>query len=98
MSADPERETIRALIRQAEGKDVTLTAMVIARRRWASALFEGVRLTIETAAAEPAFNAWITALPEMELPLRGYFVADAELVERQSPGAAVIELLVLAED
>jgi hypothetical protein len=98
MSADPERDTIRALVRQAEGKSVTLTATVIARRRWASALFEGVRLTIEAMAPESDFDAWLTALPEAELPLRGHFLADAQLIERQSPGAAIIELLVLAED
>jgi hypothetical protein len=98
MSRDPERDTIRALIRQAEGKSVTLTATVAARRRWASALFEGVRLTIEATAPEPGFVEWLAALPEAELSLRGYFVADAEVIERQSPSAAIIELLVLAED
>jgi hypothetical protein len=77
---------------------VTLTATVIARRRWASALFEGVRLMIETTAPEGNFDAWLAALPGGELPLRGHFVADAELTERQSPSAAIIELLVLAED
>jgi hypothetical protein len=97
MSTDPERDTIRALTRQAKGEGVTLTATVIARRRWASALFEGVRLTIEAAAPERNFDGWLAALPEAELCLRGYFVADAELIERQ-PSTAIIELLVLAED
>jgi hypothetical protein len=98
MSADPERDTIRALIRQAAARGVTLTATVIARRRWASALFEGVRLTIEVNAAKGNFDAWIGKLPEAELHVRGHFVADADLIERKSPGVAVIELLVLAED
>lgn len=98
MSADPERDTVRALVRHAANNDVTLTATVVARRRWASALFEGVRLTIATAAAAPGFDAWLAALSEVELRLSGHFVADAELVERQSPGAAIIELLVLLED
>ncbi len=97
MSADPEKGTIRALTRQAKGEGVTLTATVIARRRWASALFEGVRLTIETTAPERNFDAWLAALPEAELPLRGHFVADVELIERQAT-TAIIELLVLEED
>ncbi len=97
MSSDPERDLIRALIRQAESKGVTLTATVIARRRWASALFEGERLTIEAAALDRNFDAWLAALPEAVLRLRGDFIADADLIERQAPGAAIIELLVLAE-
>ncbi len=98
MSADPERDTIRALTRQAGGKGVTLTMTVIARRRWASALFDGVRLTIEVTAREGNFDAWLESLPEAELHVRGHFLADAELIERQSPDAAIVELLVLAED
>jgi hypothetical protein len=98
MSNDPERDTVRALIRHAKSEGITLDAAVIARRRWASALFEGVRLTIEAKAAEPGFDAWLTALPDAELRLRGHFVADANPVERPAPTRAIVELLVLAED
>jgi hypothetical protein len=45
--------------------------------RWASATFTGARheLTLE-AADSPMLAAWLDALPETDLPLRGHLVAD----------------------
>ena len=92
---DVER-TITRLITNSDGaKALSLSATVTGRRDWASALFTGVRLTIELTAedGEP-FEHWLAALPEAEFPMRKRFVADAVVIERRA-GAAVVELLVI---
>lgn len=67
----------------------------VGQRPWASALFTGTRLTIAVKGNDDAWlDEWLIALPELDLPLPGYFVADAEVIER-SANAATIELLLI---
>ncbi len=75
-----------------------LTARVTASRDWASALFTGTRLTLDLDAGndDDVFDAWLAEIGEIALPLRGYFVADAEVTAR-SAGAATVELLAIEE-
>jgi hypothetical protein len=92
---DIERSVTRLIANTNDAKALSLSATVTGSRNWASALFTGVRLTIELTAedGEP-FEHWLAALPEAEFPMRRRFVADVELVERRA-GAAVVEMLVI---
>ena len=92
---DIERTVTRLIANTKHAKALSLSATVTGSRNWASALFTGVRLTIELTAedGEP-FEHWLAALPEAEFPMRRRFVADVELVERRA-GAAVVEMLVI---
>ena len=99
MTPRVERDVVRVLLRDARAHDLPCEADVVARRDWASALFEGARLTIAiTGPGGEAFDRWLTLLPEADLPLTGHFVADAGLIAHPEPARAVIELLVIAED
>jgi len=50
---------------------------------WGSATFSGMRHSvIVTAPASPRIIDWLTALPELDLPMPGQFVAGVELNER----------------
>lgn len=92
---DIERTVTRLIARSDGAKAMSLTARVTGSRDWASALFTGVRLTIELTAEEgEPFERWLAALPEAEFPMRRRFVADAEIVERRA-GVAVVEMLVI---
>lgn len=74
---------------------LSIRATVVRRRPWASALFTGARWTITVAAEDDAaLDEWLATVPELDLPLRRRFVADAELVER-SANAATLEMLVV---
>ncbi|THD38073.1 MAG: hypothetical protein E7773_03330 [Sphingomonas sp.] len=76
---------------------MTIAAEVIRERPWSSALFVGARLTISIAGEDDArLDDWLIALPEIDLPLSGHFVASAEVVERRA-NAATIELLVVED-
>jgi hypothetical protein len=67
------------------------------RRAWSSALFVGIRLAFAIAADDDdRLDAWLTALPDLELSLPGHFLADAEVIER-SANAATIELLLIED-
>lgn len=89
-----ERDCVRLLQASAP---MPLTARVTSSRDWASSLFVGTRLTFDVAAAESeAFDTWLARLSEIELPLRGHFVADAEVTAR-SAGSATVEILVIEE-
>ena len=92
---DIERTVTRLIAHSDGAKAMSLTATVTGSRDWASALFTGVRLTIELTAEEgEPFEHWLAALPEAEFPMRRRFVADAEIVERRA-GVAVVEMLVI---
>jgi hypothetical protein len=91
------RELARVLEASAADRGVTLTAHLLQSRAWSSALFSGERLTFDLAADDDeAFEAWLATLPETELPLHRYFVADADMTARGT-GAATVELLVIEE-
>ncbi|MES2097106.1 MAG: hypothetical protein V4459_10140 [Pseudomonadota bacterium] len=92
---DIERTVTRLIAHSDGAKALSLSATVTASRDWASALFTGVRLTVELTADDgDPFEHWLAALPEAEFPMRRRFVADVEVVERRE-GVAVVELLVI---
>ena len=92
-----ERDCARCLQRSALPHSLLLTATIVKRRAWASTMFSGVRLTaVVTGNDDDALDGWLIALPDLDLPLPGYFAADAEVVERGA-NAATIELLLLED-
>jgi hypothetical protein len=92
-----ERDLIKAVTDSASQAAPGAAASLVRSRDWSSSLFSGVRLTVEINAGEDeAFETWLANLPEAELPVRGYFVASADLVERRD-GAAVVEFLLVEE-
>ena len=91
------RDCARLLQTSAASYSLSLSATLIERRPWTSALFIGNRLTIAVTGDDDArLDEWLIALPEIDLPLVGHFVASAEVVER-SAGAATLELLVVED-
>ncbi|MDB5677238.1 hypothetical protein [Sphingomonas bacterium] len=89
------RVGVRLLRRLAAERSLNVTIDVLGERPWASALFVGTRLTIAVESADDErLDEWLIALPDMDLPLSGHFVASAELVERRA-NAATIELLLI---
>ncbi|MBN8808504.1 MAG: hypothetical protein J0I47_09790 [Sphingomonas sp.] len=91
-----EAECLRALVRSAA--PLAVSASAVRRRRWASALFVGERLTVGVAAADDqALDAWLASLPEADLPMRSGFVASAEVTARDA-GRATLDLLVIDGD
>jgi hypothetical protein len=69
--------------------------------RWASATFSGARheLGLE-APASAALDAWLEALPEADLPLRGHLVADivvAGISRADGMATIAIEALTVEE-
>ncbi len=93
-----DRELARMLRASAANHGVALTVVLTRSRDWSSALFSGERLTFELRndGDEEAFDAWLAALPEAEFPLRGWFVADADMTERRA-GAALVDFLLIEE-
>ena len=92
-----DRELARMLQLSAGATGVELIPNLLRSRDWSSALFSGERLTFELAAADgEPFETWLADLPDAEFPLRGWFVADADLTERRA-GAAVVDFLVIEE-
>lgn len=74
---DPTRLLCRAIEGDADRAGVDITIGATAARSWASATFEGARHRIAlTAPATPALAAWLAALPDAELRVRGQLVAD----------------------
>lgn len=92
-----ERDLIKA-VTDSDTESVSGAAVSLVRSRdWSSSLFSGVRLTVEIKAGEDeAFETWLADLPEAEFAMRGYFLASADLVERNS-GIAVVEFLLVEE-
>jgi hypothetical protein len=73
----------------------TITIDLARQRPWASALFVGERLTIAVSGDDDArLDAWLIALPDMEMVLRRRFVASAEVIERRAHAATVDVLVV----
>lgn len=79
MSRGPDAATLleRRLLLAAQAGGLAVTLAEVQSVPWASATFNGARhqLLLEAPAC-PALDAWLTALPDAELPLRGHLVAD----------------------
>ncbi|MDT8759676.1 hypothetical protein MZO42_13300 [Sphingomonas psychrotolerans] len=69
--------------------------------RWASATFTGARHAMTlTAGASPMLDSWLVGLSEAEFRLRGYLVADIQVVRMTRDGDVVtvaIEALTVEE-
>lgn len=57
---------------------------------WASVTFTGARHRLLLVAPEtPALRAWLSAVPELDLPISGHLVADLEVETEERRGATV---------
>jgi hypothetical protein len=89
---------LRALAASAQSYGLTLALHDAAERPWSSATFTGARLMLTLdiagagAGADPA--AWLTTLPEADLPVPGRLVADL-IVVTATPTTATLEVLLL---
>lgn len=99
MSRGPDAATLfaRALIASARAADIAVQIVASDWERWASATFTGARhmLTVKAVPC-PAFDAWLAALPEADLPIRGHLVADLTVLGvTHGSGEAVAKLEAL---
>lgn len=71
----------RALIASAATRGCAIGVVEADWVHWASVTFTGARhrLTLDLEATSGG-EAWLAALPELELPLRGHLVADLQVV------------------
>lgn len=79
MSRGPDAATLlaRALLAHAAQARCAIILETCDSTRWSSATFAGARHRVSlTAPARPALDAWLAALPEADLPMRGHLVAD----------------------
>lgn len=98
MSRGPDAATLleRRLRIAAETAGVAVGVGEAEWTRWASATFVGARHRVTIAGSGDAFQAWVAALPEADLPLRGHLVADVAIVARQADGV-MLEVLTVEE-
>lgn len=98
MSRGPDAATLleRRLRIAAEAAGVAATVGESDWTRWASATFVGARHRVPIAGSGVAFDAWVAALADAELPLRGHLVADVAVVAR-SGDRVVVEVLTVEE-
>lgn len=103
MSRGPDAETLlhRAIEAHAEAAGCPVVLVESDWRRWASATFNGARHLLSlTAPPSPALDAWIAALPDADIRLRGHLVADlaVEHVRRAEDRVTVsLEVLTVEE-
>jgi hypothetical protein len=79
MSRGPDAATLLVRSLQADSQRAACLVRAIDSTwtRWASATFNGARHELRLEATDsPALEAWLDALPEADLPLRGHLVAD----------------------
>ncbi|HWK36525.1 hypothetical protein [Sphingomonas sp.] len=103
MSRGPDAATLleRALIADAARAGVAIHITACDSTRWASATFSGARhvLTLVLDGGD-AGRAWLAALPETDLPMRGHLVADLAVIRRTATcdrTDATIEALTVEE-
>lgn len=99
MSRGPDAGTLltRAIAADARRAGCAITVASADWTRWASATFSGARHEIVlNASASAALDAWLAALPEADLSLRGVLVADLGVVGiRRADDTATIILEAL---
>lgn len=101
MRADAEARLIRALTESAAAVGCTLTVEGCTSRPWASATFVGEQFSLGIALA-PADTAcaWLDALPEVELPMRGHVAMPPAvdwIGEKDNRLDVALTVLVLAD-
>jgi len=94
-AADAATLLSRALLADARGHGLTLVVDSWRAHPWASATFVGDRHAALLAIAGDA-DAWLRALPECELAVRGHLVADLTVTCR-ADGMVALEALTLAD-
>ena len=88
---------MRALRIDARSAGATMIVRATDERCWASATFAGIRHRIDLAVEPgPAADAWLGALAEADLPMRGHVVADL-IVDRHAAGVR-LEILTIEHD
>lgn len=86
---------IRAIRASAQAAACPVHVVAIEGRPWASATFTGMRHRLTLAAETvPHVRAWIDALPEAELRMRGHIVADLAVEDIATVGDALHVTLV----
>jgi hypothetical protein len=90
------RYFLRALRRHAEEAGVALAVSGWQSRPWSSALFTGHRhrVFVSTSSTCSAWGPWLAALPEADLPIRRFYVADIAV----TPVADGVEVEALVLD
>lgn len=84
----------RALAESARAAGASVEVADARRRPWASATFVGERVEMALRVEGETAGSWLAALPNEELVLHGWLVAD--LVVNQAPGGK-LEALVLRD-
>ncbi|WP_375426829.1 hypothetical protein [uncultured Sphingomonas sp.] len=99
MTARPFRDLAallaRALVAHARDRRCGFAIGDATGRPWASATFEGERVSIELRRVDPG-AAWLADLPDADLLVRGHHVADL-VVERLGPTTIRIHALLLRD-
>ncbi len=96
MSRGPDVTTMlgRRLRIAAEAAGIEITVVRSDSTPWASATFAGARHFLTLASDDAGFDAWLAALREVDLPMRGHLVADVVVTARNGREAAVNVLTV----
>ena len=85
---DADARVRRALAGSAYRAGVTMTVVASDANRWASATFAGARHEIVlTGQADDAMERWLGDLPEADLSVPGYLVADLKIVAMRQAGS-----------
>ena len=91
-----------ALIRALAASGPAFTLLDVESRDWASATFAGERHRVRVEMADDtATTVWLAALPEAELVVRGWLVADLSVAETKRENGqtlAMIEALTICDD
>lgn len=92
---------VRALERSASAYDCLAAVLLLAEHDWASATFEGLRCEIVVGLAPgAAAEAWVAALPEIDLPMPRQFARSVRVLGRDDTGGSVtlrVEAVVLED-
>ena len=103
MSRGPDAATQldRALVAAAAAAGCPIAIATSDWTRWASATFTGARHAITlTAGANPMLDGWLAGLSEAEYRLRGYLLADINVMRMTREGGVAtvaIEALTVEE-
>lgn len=91
-----------ALVRALASVGPAFTLVEVESRDWSSATFTGERHRVHVEMADDAdTTAWLAALPEVELTVRGRLVADLAVTEATRDGGrtlTTIEALTICSD
>ncbi len=96
MSRGPDVTTMldRRLRIAGEAAGIEVAVLQSESTPWASATFNGARHFLTLSSDDAGFDAWLAALPEADLPMRGHLVADVVVTARNGREAEVNVLTV----